>query len=651
MSPFWVVLLLITAVYSQMVEPLVPPSQKVMKGPDQSDLRRSALKHLYGFDLEDKPQDLNDVDAFRHVIFDIELFYGHGSNMANKGCLALLEYLLLDEAAPARKAVRKVTVISGVQMPRNKHGTDDMSKDSLLADLGGMEELISKALLGFTNLKKVHWKGRKAIPKDILTLLEQSHPSCQLYYDHPYADEAVIGHSSLRSLRKKIEYEDRFNPKDLATTHKILTSCPNIKELDIALKLADCGDMNTESQPRYFDFETKTPARFPPLEVLRLQGYSLEGDPKADLSQEGEAYFHRRFKDENGKYQSSWKTEEPIRPDPWIPSGEEDNDNLTKDRTNLDDWKEVMDWSQLHTLELHRPTRRILRALGGDFLPVLKEISLRGGSVGHAIGYLDFIKKQSAPLESILFKNALFTSFGDVLNALEKGKTFNLKKFKLNEIEGLRGKFDWELSNNPPSEKPNPKAHQYFNATQIQKLQRLIPNVEELDLDIKRVPPPYNETGATITSWEEHFVDPGVIHTLSSFPHLKILRLRFEPEKYVKPYEPFERWGEWYDPPMSESTEDTRINKKTLTALYEDLRNANKEYGGVLERVEVFLGEWDDRDNYYNSIAHKFVYGHYTCTPEKGVQGWYGFHVHYSTRLKMQGETELEHFEYAWKRA
>jgi hypothetical protein len=53
-----------------------------------------------------------------------------------------------------------------------------------------------------------------------------------------------------------------------------LITCPNIRELDLTIGWSGCEVDG--GQPYSFDFSSNRDARFPPLEVLKLNGYDLE---------------------------------------------------------------------------------------------------------------------------------------------------------------------------------------------------------------------------------------------------------------------------------------------------------------------------------------------------------------------------------------
>jgi hypothetical protein len=86
----------------------------------------------------------------------------------------------------------------------------------------------------------------------------------------------------------------------------ILTACPNIKELEISLENITC---ESGWNPYAFDFSSHTSTTFPPLEVLRLSGYSLDEE-----SDGGYAWYMRQYWQENDKEKLDRKfyNDEPV---------------------------------------------------------------------------------------------------------------------------------------------------------------------------------------------------------------------------------------------------------------------------------------------------------------------------------------------------
>jgi hypothetical protein len=55
---------------------------------------------------------------------------------------------------------------------------------------------------------------------------------------------------------------------------QLLTTCPNIRELDLTIGISGCEE--GAGQPWAFDFQLNPDAKFALLEVLKLDGYNLE---------------------------------------------------------------------------------------------------------------------------------------------------------------------------------------------------------------------------------------------------------------------------------------------------------------------------------------------------------------------------------------
>jgi hypothetical protein len=122
--------------------------------------------------------------------------------------------------------------------------------------------LVAEGFEHFSRLQDVYWEGEKAITKRILIALEEKNPSCRLRYtpsfsywdpydedvppvqvisDEPHHErrarerEVILGSKVLYSLKAEIEYGANSNLEDLELVFRVLGSCPNLKELDLAI--------------------------------------------------------------------------------------------------------------------------------------------------------------------------------------------------------------------------------------------------------------------------------------------------------------------------------------------------------------------------------------------------------------------------------
>jgi hypothetical protein len=358
----------------------------------------------------------------------------------------------------------------------------------------------------------------------------------------------------------------------------ILTSCPNIRELDLLID--DYGCEFSDQAPYSFNFQrinmTLRPVLLPPLEVLKLDGYIFETRP------DGEEWDILHGWEETRVYRWPWN-KLPISLTNWIgydrihywggtssswaklsPDDEKLEDN------NLDTWLQAMDWSHLHTLSISRPTAETLRKLSGDTLPSLKDATFDTRYEDAVTPTLEFLSNTSSPLksitiESIIGLDCLTTPF-HILDVIATHHCPTLRTLKLTHESskepqvGLATSYDAKEWQHPSSS--------FFNSILLSQLPDSCPDLQSLEIDIE-----------SRDEWDYELLD-----ALASFTELKNLTLRFEPERAGQVYK---HYG--YDTHEQQIAYD-RLVGPVIAGLKGYLRE--RKMGVAFEKVEVWIG-WE----------------------------------------------------------
>ena len=448
----------------------------------------------------------------------------------------------------------------------------DISKDSKwIIDARGMwgyqgnMTLLADVIRTLPAITEVHWNTLRFIPAIILETLQQSHPDCHLYYTIPLnafsgdetprqftfsrglsnteqdillwmetqqviqdtTPQSILGSKNLYSLKAHIDHKLLAPSEKLDLVHRILLTCPNIRELELKIDIAKCAysdqTKRCENPSRNailaFDF-TKYDGILPPLEVLKIEGYRF------DFAVDG------------------------THVDPEV--------NMPLEMANLNMWLRQMDWSHLHSLHLSNPLTQELK-LFIDTLPNLRHFRIDGGDLNHVRPRVVKYLAKIPPLESLAIEEAELRPLDDLLDVIQNHH-YTLRSFKLNHqrdgprtLDGREGFWPNHFQYAPAT---------LLNSAQLTRLFEICPNLQSLDLDI--------QTGS---GWNYEIFDK-----LLSFPQLKELTLRFPPETASQLYAGFHPQGQVDQPQM----------KTAMKGLRNYLTNGKA--GEPFKALKTFLG-------------------------------------------------------------
>jgi len=90
------------------------------------------------------------------------------------------------------------------------------------------------------------------------------------------AHQSIVNSTNLHSLLALVAYGKFPNQSQYAPGIETLSTCPNIKELDLSIVKVQQVSKGAQGQSDSFGFRSNPNATFPSLEVLKLRGYDLD---------------------------------------------------------------------------------------------------------------------------------------------------------------------------------------------------------------------------------------------------------------------------------------------------------------------------------------------------------------------------------------
>ncbi|KAH8591729.1 hypothetical protein B0O99DRAFT_597792 [Bisporella sp. PMI_857] len=487
---------------------------------------------------------------------------------------ALLKYLASPDAP--HDQVRKLSVTGNLQE--------------------GNWTLFTAVLEQLLQLEEFHWTVDHALPPRIFHFLTTL-PKCRLYYttapkfdrsdytggswieafthppQSPVGLELLIGSPILYSLTSSVRYGRHPNLLTLDLIFRVLSSCPNLRELD--LSLARFGCVVSGGQPYAFNFRAQPGARFPPLEKLSLSGY----DKFQSSSSGGKEWEYKILWPwpERTAWRKSW---------PWyFPSMVVDGLDevmytylqhrqiISKwwsappppdPKTNIDAWLEVMDWSNIHTLALCEPHNELLEKLQGDTIPRLRHLTLTRGYRTSANSFLNFLSNTRNSLESLSIQYHYFC-LEPLIKMVSSHHATGLQTLHVHQSGALSPMKDTELS-------------QLLMSCTI---------LRNLEIDMPR--PLVSLASLSIEPTSMNI--PYIMLRNSSVTSLKLHYASLDRDGVVDEIE----WEyEEIEQRRNDDVLDPEINRESVKHMFEFLRHGIDD-GMRLERLEVLVGEWEAR--------------------------------------------------------
>ena len=500
---------------------------------------------------------------------------------------------------------------------------------------------LASGLSRIVRLEVLRWCNNDPIPEQILSALNDFQPSCKLMYDmkfsnwDPYQEDyvpiqlsgeephrdvrtqtrnLVLGSPNLHQLSTYVRYGKKDDPESLRLIHRILTSCPRLRHLDLAIGHEGCVVGN--DQPYAFDFSGNSAlakAPFAPLESLQLSRYNLDaryngksrssyGPDRSRLKWPWHYFPDLGFQSIPTPWWDFMYKEYVHRPKPRCPT--EFNET-----TNLDGWIERMDFSKLNSLDLPGVSPASLHKLR-PVLTNLTSLAIHGGDECTADALESFLEHGSMRLKKLHLCNMEFTSFDELVDILASRHGQSLNCLALHESEDFREHTCWDHPDCADGDKQRHKwydDHLYLNTSQLKQLQQSAQDMETLDIDMDRN--------------LDSIAQAELFETLGSFLHLSNLTLRLESPTFQEI-----RHGACHDLSprrhFAVNLHDPLVNGTWVKDMFHSIRSAQVKHSKStasakppgLMMLELTVGAWAWRNQHgYLSRPDKFVLGRFEC--------------------------------------
>ena len=332
-------------------------------------------------------------------------------------------------------------------------------------------------------------------------------------------------------INSTITYGSHGGDKELLGIYKILTSCSEVRALDLKISHGG-GCIHSQDDPWNFKFSRGD--TFPPLRSLKLKGYKFD-DPKTMQWWRLDREIRNYLADISG-VNTLRPYERPIEP----PSA-----------SNLDQWRLAMDWKQLETLEVADVNLRFLQKIIGQ-LPSLKSLKFGIGWTNEwcqIANQTSLFLKESPPLTALsLHGYTTLMNWTDILP--RHGNT--LKKLEIH---------DWESAYHRP----------VLSVPQLQRIKSDCLLLEHFSIRVDR-----NGT------WPYEVLD-----TLASFENLKKLELWLDLGVDLHQDEGPIMYRSMNDDSFSRQS---RVNSSSALNLFNHLRTQKKAL--ELQEMILYVGDW-----------------------------------------------------------
>jgi hypothetical protein len=519
---------------------------------------------------------------------------------------------------------------------------------------------LSLGLRDITRLEELHWSNNDPIPPLVLSAVEESHPGCKIFYnmvfsnwdrydrtvspiqavgEEPHRDirsktrRLILGSKNLAGLSTHVEYGSQPDSESLPLVHEILTTCSNLKRLDLSISHGGC--MVSWPQPYDFNFSGKsqlTTAPFPPLESLRLSSYDLDGPYS------GRVYYTSSWDIDRSELKWPWHYVPKLVlqniPGPWLYAMKKPYvrrewpgcPSTFNETTNLDGWLERMNFGRLQSLTLNRPSSTSLYKLR-PALTNLLSLTIHGGDICSADMLGAFLANNTVPLQQLHLGNMPLSSLDCLLDVLASHHGEALTSLVIHEEQDFRQHScrRWEDGLHPRCQNKSRDQtyddHLYFNTSQLQRLQTSSPYIHLLDIDIDR----------DLDAAEQI----PLFDALGSFQSLSALTLRLEsPTFQARRNGTCQDHWPCYDLPL----QDKLVNKTWVQNVFSHIRGAQVAHRVIeatdgsssnsqsdevdtnliaspsLTSLVVIVGPWSTRNQVDMIGPEKNILGRFECS-------------------------------------
>ncbi|KAF2718502.1 hypothetical protein K431DRAFT_296908 [Polychaeton citri CBS 116435] len=507
---------------------------------------------------------------------------------------------------------------------------------SSLVNFTAVEKLISRCPEQIADLE---WDLDKPLTRKLLDAIEKAQPDLRLHYtlalsywdwyNHevpPILDgtkwqhtqrvkarKRILGSKNLYSVKGEISYGSKSNYEDLSFVHEVLRTCPNVRKFDI--KIMWGGGCVVLHNPWAFNF-SKDRGKFPPLEVLKLNGYDLSSDVKGEKEWVKAPVHERDF---------AWgplallpefaisylyDTAQHIVLSDRLPffdtvayqratdaaSGEQHRLQQLHEPSNLNAWIERMDFSNLKTLELNKITAKVLERLA----PVLKSVehlslSGRGSVTGQALP--EFLRRISRPLVSIMFDLDI-CEYDDLVTALNETSSGSLKSFR---------------------------TAGYPNIPALSRLAMECPKIENMNLSVRRIDlknfreQSYEQDNHGNVQDDEAnekyqpdiHLDFDAIYASAMGPALQHLALEaLSPDTVINKIKRTHSWS----PEQSRLMHDPDLSRTSVPQLFNEINDRRAQAGmKALNHLKITVGPWDHKGGWGMAGPPSILMGKWYC--------------------------------------
>lgn len=490
------------------------------------------------------------------------------------------------------------------------------------------------------DLQALHWTNNDPIPDIVLSSVRDFHPQCRMFYKLSFSNwdiydrhvaqiqrpgeepnravrsktrRLILGSKNLYGLKAHIEYGDGPNLEDLRLIHEILTTSPNLREVDLSLDHSGC--VISDGQPYAFDFSGRSrlaKSALPSLEKIRFSGYALDGPYNGE--DEWSFLVHDRDRlrwpwtylpdviVKNMPPPWFYSLTKPWEPEPKLPCP-----TVFNETKNIDGWLERMDFTNLQSLELSRVSPATLHKLR-PVLTNLTALAIHWAPECASAAIPSFLENSTRPLRHLDLRNVHFDNLDTFSKMLARVHGSSLRSLIFyNNDESIKDAVTESLSTTADVSTGCSSSHLYLDQSRLNCLQDSSPGISRLEIDMDR----------SLNASDQH----ALFEAFGSFHNLSQLTLRLASPTWQARHDA-NCTRRWDCPELALS--DPLVNLTWVKDMFADIRSAQMSRRSgmpavnssepVLTKLAVIVGPWEGR--YENSMIgpDKIVSGLFECS-------------------------------------